>query len=389
MRRLILGLVLIVPTLTFAQDLRRDDGEWSLAGGTGGCIGGSSCTERRLRVPLEDRPVIAVRFHAHDSVGTKADGSLRVKIDGSTVRDSLDIPRKGEVFTIEVDELRGRYLVFEPASNDEVEISQIAVLYGSLRGHVDRPRRDRDRDDRDDDRRGGRNSGGGWRSYPRAAGCIGGTDCRRNGDRITIALEDAPVLGVRFYAHDSVGQRADGRLSVRIDDEVIDSYIDVKREGKRHEIDVENMQGSRLVIEADNNDEVDIKDIEVLDGRGSRRGGGGGGGIGGPRGRELIHEGGCIGGNQCGGRSARIRIAIHGRPVESLRFYARDDIGERAGGELRIRIDDEIVEYALDITREGRTYTIDTKNIAGDYIFIEPAENDEVEVKDVRVRFRD
>ncbi len=388
MRRLILGLFFIVPTLTFAQDLRRDDGEWSLAGGTGGCIGGSSCTERRLRVALEDRPVIAVRFHAHDSVGTKADGSLRVKIDGSTVRDSLDIPRKGEVFTIEVDELRGRYLVFEPASNDEVEISQIAVLYGSLRGHVDRPRRDRD--DRDDDRRGGRNSGGGWRAYPRAAGCIGGTDCRRNGDRLTIALEDAPVLGVRFYAHDSVGQRADGQLSVRIDDEVIESYIDVKREGKRHEIEVEEKYGTRLVIEADNDDEVDIKDVEVLYGRGSRRGGGGGGGFGGgPRGREMTHEGGCIGGSTCGGRNSRIRIPIYGRPVESLRFYARDDIGDRADGSLQIRIDDETITYSLDIKREGRTHEIYTKNIAGDFLIIEPSGNDEVEVKDIRIRFRE
>jgi hypothetical protein len=387
MRRLFLGLFLILPTLTFAQDLRRDDGEWSVAGGTGGCIGGSTCAERRLRVALEDRPVVAVRFRAHDNIGQKADGSLRVKIDGNTVRDSIDIPRKGETFTIEVDELRGRYLVFEPSSNDEVEITDIAVLYGNVRGHINRPRRDRDDwDDRGD--RGGRGSGGGWRAYPRAAACIAGNDCRRNGDRITIALEDAPVLGVRFFAHDSIGQRADGQLSVRIDDKVIDSYIDVKREGRRHELDVESLYGQRLVIEADNDDEVDIKDIEILYGRGSRRGGGSGNG---PRGgaREMSHEGGCIGGGQCGGRSARIRIPIHGRPVESLRFYARDDIGERAGGALRIRIDDEIVEYSLDITREGRTFNIDTKNIAGDYLFIEPAENDEVEVKDVRIRFRD
>ena len=382
MRRLIIGLFLIVPTLAFGQDLRRGDGEWSPAGGSGGCIGGSTCAERRLRVALEDRPVVAVRFRAHDNIGQKADGKLRVKIDGNTVRDHLDIPRKGETFTVEVDELRGRYLVFEPASNDEIEIADIAVLYGSVRGHVDRPRRDRD----DWDDRGGRGSGG-WRAYPRAAGCIAGRECRGNGDRITIALEDAPVLGVRFYAHDSVGQRADGQLSVRIDDEVVAPYIDVKREGRRHEFEVDGLFGQRLVIEAENDDEVDIKDIEVLYGRGARRGGGGGG----PRfgGRELTHEGGCIGGTECGGRQSRIRIPIYGRPVESLRFYARDDIGERAGGELRIRIDDEIVEYSLDITREGRTFTVDTKNIAGDYIFIEPAANDEVDIKDIRIRFRD
>ena len=387
MRRLILGLFLILPTLTFAQDLRRDDGEWSLAGGTGGCIGGSTCPERRLRVALEDKPVIAVRFRAHDNLGQKADGSLRVKIDGNTVRESIDIPRKGETFTIEVDELRGRYLVFEPATNDEVEISEIAVLYGSTRGQARRDRIDR----RDDDDRPGRGSGGGWRAYPRAAGCIGGTDCRRNGDRITIALEDAPVLGVRFYAHDAIGQRADGQLSVRIDDEVIESYIDVKREGRRHEIDVDSRYGTRLVIEADD-DEVDVKDVEVLYGR-SRRGGGGGGGGGnwggGPRGRELTHEGGCIGGSTCGGRNSRIRIPIYGRPVESLRFYARDDIGERADGSLQIRIDDEIITYSLDIKREGRTHEIDTKNIAGDFLIIEPSANDEVEIKDIRIRFRE
>ncbi|HYC92545.1 MAG TPA: hypothetical protein VEO54_25280 [Thermoanaerobaculia bacterium] len=384
MRRLIIGLFLILPTLTFAQDLRRDDGEWSIAGGTGGCIGGSTCTERRLRVELEDRPVIAVRFHAHDNIGQKADGSLRVKIDGNTVRESIDIPRKGETFTVEVDELRGRYLVFEPSSNDEVQISQIAVLYGSVRGQ--RPRRDRGDWE---DRPGRGNSSGGWRSYPRAAGCIGGDDCRRNGDRITVALEDAPVLGVRFYAHDGIGAKADGRLSVRIDDDVVSSYIDVKREGKRHEIEVESKYGTRLVIEADNDDEVDIKDVEVLYGRGSRRGGGGGGFGGGPRGRELTHEGGCIGGSTCGGRNSRIRIPIYGRPVESLRFYARDDIGERADGSLQIRIDDEYISYSLDIKREGRTHELDTKNIAGDYLIIEPAANDEVEITDIRIRFRE
>jgi hypothetical protein len=388
MRRLTLGLLLILPTLTFSQDLRRDESNWSPAGGNGGCIGGSTCAERRLRVAIEDRPIVAVRFRAHDNIGQKADGSLRVKIDGSTVRESIDIPRKGEVFTVDVDELRGRYLVFEPASNDEVEITEIAVLYGSSRGQA--PRRDRDWRDREDDR--GRGSGGGWRAYPRAGGCIAGNDCRRNGDRITIALEDAPVLGVRFNAHDAIGTRADGRLSVRIDDESVAPYIDVKREGRRHEFEVESVYGQRLVIEAENDDEVEVSDIEILYGRGGRRGGSGsgygsGGGRGGPR--EISHEGGCIGGSQCGGRQASIRIPIHGRSVESLRFYARDDIGEKAGGALSVRIDDETVEYYLDVTREGKTFNVDTRNIAGDFLFIEIAANDEVEIKDVRVKFRD
>ncbi|MFL6244476.1 MAG: hypothetical protein ACJ74H_00500 [Thermoanaerobaculia bacterium] len=377
MRRLIIFLTLrTVSTLAAAQDLRRNGGDWK-ASTQNGCIGGSTCRERRLRVELEDKPVLAVRFSAHDQIGAKADGALRVKIDGNTVENYLDIPRKGQVFTVDVDELSGRYLVFEAATDDEVQISDISVLYSRERRRVpreggwDRPGG------------GGRPGGGngGWRSYPRAAMCIGGAECRKNGNRITIALEQAPVLGVRFYAKDDIGTRADGKLSVRIDEEQIGFYIDVQRAGKRHEIDVDNVYGQKLIIQTANDDEVDVSDIEVLYGRGGRGGGGRGGR------REITHEGGCIGGDECGGRRARIRIELDGRPVESLRFYARDDIGTRAGGELRIRIDDEVIMYSLDIPREGKTFTIDGKNIAGDYLYIEPAEDDEVVIKDVRVKF--
>jgi hypothetical protein len=387
MRRVFLFIVLLTVSSAVlaqeAQEERRRNSDWKPSSQSG-CIGGSTCRERRLRVELEDKPVLAVRFKAHDQISLKAEGVLRLKIDGNTVDDHIDIPRKGEVFTIDVDELSGRYLVFEAATNDEVEISDISVLYSRER------RRPRDRDwDRPTPMP--RNPPGeGWRSYPRAAMCIGGDECRKNGNRITIALEDAPVLGVRFYAKDDIGTRADGKLSVRIDDTQVGWYIDVQRAGKRHEIDVENVFGQKLIIQTANDDEVDIRDIEVLYGRG-RRGGGGGGGRGGYGGgrREITHEGGCIGGDECGGRSARIRIDLDGRPVESLRFYARDDIGTRAGGELRIRIDDEVLQYALDIPREGKTFTIDGKNIAGDYLIIEPAENDEVVIKDVRVTFWD
>ena len=381
MRRLIIFLMLLtVSTLAAAQD-RRSNGDWRPSS-QNGCIGGSTCPERRLRVELEDKPILAVRFRAHDQIGTKAEGVLRVKIDGNTVDNHVDVPRKGEVFTIDVDELSGRYLVFEAATNDEVQISAISVLYSRERRRIPR-----DGDwGRPGNGGGGRPSGGGgdgWRSYPRAGMCIGGDGCRKNGNRITIALEQAPVLGVRFYAKDDIGTRADGKLSVRIDDTQVGYYIDVQRAGKRHEIDVENVYGQKLIIQTANDDEVDISDIEVLYGRRGRGEGGGGR----PGRREITHEGGCIGGTECGGRRARIRIELDGRPVESLRFYARDDVGTRAGGELRIRIDDEVVTYSLDIPREGKTFTIDGKNIAGDYLYIEPAEDDEVVIKDVRVRF--
>jgi len=378
MRRLAFALLLLFPLAVLAQEeesqLRRNNSDW-VSYPDKGCIGGSTCTDRRLRVGLEDRPVLAVRFHAHDQVGTKAEGVLRVKIDGTTVKGYIDIPRAGETFTVDVDELIGRYVVFEPVNNDEVEISGIQVLYG--RGNP-RPR--------DPYRPGGGgsggSSGGAWRSYPRSAGCIGGDDCRKNGNRITIALEDQPVLGIRFFAHDNIGQRADGRLTVRIDNNTVASYIDVLRNGKRHDIDVDSVRGSRLVIETSNDDEVEIRDIEVLYGRGGRRGSGGSGWQ-----REVTNEGGCIGGGECGGRRARIRVPIYGRAIAQIRFYARDDVGTRAGGELRIRVDDEIVQDYLDITREGRTYTFDGRGLSGDYLYFEPAEDDEVIVRDIRVTF--
>jgi len=378
MRRVIIALLFILPTIASAQN-------WSELQG-GGCIGGSTCPEKRIRVPLdEDKPVISVRFHAHDEIGQKADGAVRVKIDGNTVNSFIDVQRRGSVHTVDVDELRGRYLVIEAVNDDEVHIKDIAVLYGrELRGRIPR-----DRDDDDDrgdrwDRRPG--SLGSWREYPRAEGCIGGSECRKNGTRITIALEPRPVLGVRFYAQDAIGTRADGRLAVRIDDESVASYIDVQRAGRRHEFDVPNVVGDRLVIETTSDDEVEIRDVEVLYGRGRRYGGGGGGR---DWEREVRDQGGCIGGTECGGRRSRIRIALHGRPVSEIRFSAHDEVGTRAGGRLAVRIDDEYLTYSLDITREGRMHTIDGKNIAGDYLYIEPAEDDEVVIKDVRVQFRE
>lgn len=368
MRRVFLLLLLLFPTLAFAQ---RDWVSYS----DEGCIGGT-CADRRLRVALEDRPVIGVRFYAHDAIGEKAEGVLRLKIDGNTVDSHIDIPRNGRTITVDVDEMTGRYLVFEPATNDEVKISRVEVLYG--RDVVRRPRdtpRDTPRDNR---------GSGGWREYPNAKGCIGGEECRRNGTRITIPLEDAAVIGVRFYAHDNVGTRADGKLTVRIDGNAVASYIDVQRNGKLHEFDVDNVRGTRLVIETSNDDEVDIKNVEVLYGRGGGRRGGYGGGN---WQREATHEGGCIGGSECGGRRARIRVPIYGRTVAQIRFYARDDVGTRAGGELRIRVDDEIIQDYLDITREGRTYTFDGRGLSGDYVIFEPAEDDEVVIRDVRVTF--
>lgn len=339
-----------------------------------GCIGGSKCTERRLRIPLEDRPVIGVRFTAHDQIGETAGGELRVKIGTNTVRDNLDIPRRGETFTIEVENLRGTQLILEPASDDEIQIDDVQVLYG----RNDTPRRDIPGRGND----GIRGGGAGWRRYPNASGCIGGAECRKNGTRIMVALEDAPVLGIRFHAHDQIGTRADGRLNVRIDDESVDPYIDVQRNGKLHEIEVDRVRGSRLVIATSTDDEVEIRDVEVLYAPRERRGSGGG------NWRETTHAGGCIGGSECGGRRNRIRVELRDAPVESIRFYAHDLVGTRAGGELRISIDDHVIRDYLDIPRDGRNFTFDAEGRVGDVLYITPAEDDEVVVRDIVVTYR-
>lgn len=380
MRRILLtvALVLLAAGVHAQTELRRGASDW-VSFTEKGCVGGDLCRQKSFRLPLADRPVIGVRFTAHDQVGTRAEGVLRVKIDGNTIDGYLDIPRRGQTFTLDVDELTGRALVFEPVNDDEVEITNVAVLYSNEQrrtpGRIPR------------DRVGGGSSNGGWKPYPRAAMCIGNDECRKNGKRITIALDDAPVLGIRFYAHDSIGTKADGALSVRIDDQTIDYYIDIQRAGSRHEFDVDNLYGSKLVIETASNDDVEVKDIEVLYGRGSRGRGSDHGRR--PGGREVAHEGGCIGGSQCGGRRARIRVPIDGRAVNSIRFYARDDIGNRAGGEIRVSIDDQVVENYLDIPREGRTFTIDGKGYEGEYVYFEVTEDDEVEIKDIRIRFDD
>ena len=355
MRHLILALLL---TLPLAAQVRR--GDW-VSYPQAACIGGSNCPEKRIRIELEDRPVLGIRFTAHDQIGETAGGELRIKIGAETIRHSIDIPRRGETFTIDVDNVRGQTLTFEPASYDEIDIKDIAVLYGGRGDGVIR---------RDGPR------GGGWRRYTES-GCIGGSECRKNGTRFTVVLDDRPVLGVRFYAHDNHGTKADGKLNVRIDDTTVASYIDVQRDGKRHEFDVDNVLGSKLVISTANDDEVTVSEIEVLYGRPERRG----------FERETLHEGGCVGGTECGGRRARLRVPLRDREIASVRFYAHDNVGTRAGGELRVRVDDQPLREYIDVPRDGRTFTIEGKGVVGQFLIIEPTTDDEVVIRDVRVEY--
>ena len=232
-----------------------------------------------------------------------------------------------------------------------------------------------------------------WRRYSER-GCIGGQQCRQNGRRITVALENLPVIGVRFFAHDNIGQRADGKLNVKIDNHSIASYVDVQRNGRVHEFTVDRVYGERLVIETANDDEVEVRDIEVLYGNDDRRGrdydrrdddrrdrdyGRRGD-------REYGEEGGCIGGDECG-RHARIRVALRDQRIRSITFFADDNVGRRHNGKLRVTIDGATLRDYLDVRQDGRDYDIDGHGMRGRWLVFEPASDDEVVIRRIRVHY--
>jgi len=210
----------------------------------GGCIGGSRCGDQgnAIRIALENAPVLGVRFHAHDQVGESAGGHLRVRLDESALAPDIDVADAGEDYELPVKGLRGHFLILETRTDDEVVVEDLQIEYGGVR----QPRERRE-----------------WRAYPEESGCIGGERCREQGRTIRIALEAAPVYGIRFHAHDNVGPHTRGRLRVRLDGRSLARDIDVPRVGEVYNLAVGGLRGHTLVFEALTNDEVVIEDIEV------------------------------------------------------------------------------------------------------------------------------
>ncbi len=353
MLRKMVVLALFVPVMAVAQT----GGEGKAYPDAAGCIGGEKCgSDQEIRVPLENRPVLGVRFFAGDDIGSSAKGRLRVRIDDTVLEEDLDIPRSGKVFFLEVENLRGRTLVFEPASDDEVRIRNVEVVYARTLA---------------------------WKDYSNFDSCVGGNRCRQKW--IRIPLESKAVLGIRFHARDDIGSSSNGELRIRIDDRVIQSGIDVKRQGKNYEFSVESVVGRELVIEPTSDDEVSIEAIEIRYGEGSRiiRLPGPGGPSGLP---PVTDRGGCIGGEKCGGPSRKIRVELENRPVRSIQFRAHDNVGSEAEGTLRVRIDDNVIEEDIDIPRSGKTFKLDGGGVRGRRLILE-AGDDEVVVEDLEVRY--
>ena len=217
---------------------------WESYDEEGGCIGGSRCGDQgdAIRIPLENAPIDGVRFHAHDDVGETSDGHLRVRIDSATLAPDIDVANSGDLYELPAKSLRGRFLILETRTDDEVVIEDLQIRYNGLRA----PRERRE-----------------WRAYPEESGCIGGERCRDQGRTIKIALEDAPIYGIRFHAHDNVGPHTRGHLRVRIDGRRLAQDIDVPRAGEIYNLAVDGLRGRTLTFEALTNEEVVVEDIEV------------------------------------------------------------------------------------------------------------------------------
>lgn len=102
-----------------------------------------------------------------------------------------------------------------------------------------------------------------WVPYPYASGCYGGELCGGNGGGAVVRLAPRPVVAVRFYAHDEVGEARRGRLRVRIDHHLLARALDISRHGAVMELDGVGLSGRDLHIETLGAEEVVVEDLEV------------------------------------------------------------------------------------------------------------------------------
>ena len=99
--------------------------------GPGECLGGELCGHRRrLEIAVDPEPIGGIRSHAQAGVGDRRRGRLRVLVDGQVVASEIDVPEHGRFFELEVDDLRGRYLIFEASYDEEVVVENVEVRYG-------------------------------------------------------------------------------------------------------------------------------------------------------------------------------------------------------------------------------------------------------------------
>jgi hypothetical protein len=372
-------LLMLLATAAPAQYGYDQTGAWGVDPGWTGypearaCIGGRRCDNRSIEIKLSGAPVVAIRLVAHDDIGDKHQGRLRLLIDGQSVA-LITISRSARPHEIAVDHLRGRRLSIEAASDDEVVVEEIAVRYAT--GRNDPPDYG---GPRVDDRPGSwgeppPSGAAGWQSYPQG-GCFGGRRCP--GESLELPLDRGPVTGIRFYAHDNIGDKKKGVIRVRIDGTTIASDIDIKKRGSTHELEVPAITGQMLIFEALTGDEVAIEEVSVRYAEPRR--------VHSAIGWYDHHEvGGCFGGT-CG--RDRMEVQLLGGTVTRVRFDAHDNIGDRTKGRIRIRIDGTILAPSIDIKKAGRHHELEVPAIPGQMLVFEALTNDEVVIDEVSVYY--
>lgn len=108
----------------------------------GGCVGGARCGSRsEIRIPLGNSAVHEVRFRAHDNVGDASRGGLRVLIDDQVLGQTVGITEQAGAYRVDARGLRGRHLIFQAATDDEVVVEKIWIGYGP--GKAEAARRSR------------------------------------------------------------------------------------------------------------------------------------------------------------------------------------------------------------------------------------------------------
>ncbi len=279
-RAIVLSLSTLVGLLALPA-AANDAYGWTSVGPASTCIGGSRCGGYGdgFEIHLDGRPVEAIRFFAHDNVGRHSDGQLRVDLDGYVLADCIDVVRHGASYQLDAHGARADHLRFATVTYDEVVVEGVEVLYrdrgsrtGPRGGGIDRGGYDRGVDDRGGYDRGGYDRGGSdrdreWQALP-TAGCIGGDRCKRNGWTLDAQLGGERINGVRFYAHDSVGRWANGRLRVLLDGRVIEPGLEIASDGGWYEIQVRGVPAYSLTFEAITDDEVVIEAVEIRSGFG-------------------------------------------------------------------------------------------------------------------------
>lgn len=225
------------------------------------CIGGQQCgvgKQYRLTLP-EEGLVQYVRFQAHDNIGDKAVGALRVSVvDYQTGRnvvigDYIDIKKTGTDLTLQANNIRSREVILEAVRGngqtpDEVQIQAVEV--GMLPRFV---------------------------TATYAGGCFGGQGCGV-GRELSIELANrSSVTEIAVTADDNIGDKQVGKMDTLVELangqlEVLAINQDVKKTGSTFRYNLGGRQANRLILRhtrpdsfngIKQEDEIEVTNIEV------------------------------------------------------------------------------------------------------------------------------